>query len=303
MEQNHLIIDRSMRIRAVAQPNGYLQLNQPLPLKTPEDWSEALEQLDGASTLFLAFTPDIVETEGVTIGRYHDSGLEDELFWGLVDCGLTSATRERMIAHAIRKERLRIAQLLHDTICQEMLGLAFATRAIGKLTASQPERAQEEWQNLADDAGQSVERIRSLSAALNPQSVTNDRMAKLLDAMKNTTWSRPRVNISGEQGLSTSISTPQARLAYAIITELLLLWGECPETEEVSIALETTSQALEFRILADPDRSRNSPCKYPSHLLKVHLDQLEDHGGSHQPVCNEQGTMYGTITLIPKISS
>ena len=303
MEPIHLLIDRSMRIRASSQARPYLQQNQPLPIAELENWTKALDQLTQEATLFLAFENEIEEAEGVTVGRYHDSELTEELFWGVVEVNLHSQTRDRMMAHAVRKERLRIAQLLHDTICQEMLGLAFATRAVGNLTASQPDRAQAEWQQLSDDAGQSVERIRSLSAALNPQSVTNERMAKLLVAMQSTTWSRPTVSIRGESGLADTITTPQARLAYSIMTEVLLQWSETPETDEVAVEFDTKADTLQMRILTDPDIAHDSPCKSPSHLLKVYIDQLEAYGGSHQPIRNEQGTLYGTVTMIPRIFS
>ncbi len=88
---------------------------------------------------------------------------------------------EAEIAEASRLERQRIGQDLHDTLGQQLTGIAFQSKALARKLTRRSDKEAEDAQQIADLVNQAIDQARSLARGLCPVELQAEGLMTALD--------------------------------------------------------------------------------------------------------------------------
>lgn len=103
------------------------------------------------------------------------------MFTGVIHDITNRRRLEREILEASANEQRRVGHELHDGVCQQLTGIAFAAELlVRKLQAKAPEVVPQV-QKLADEVDQAITQARTLARGLNPVEIHADSLPSALD--------------------------------------------------------------------------------------------------------------------------
>lgn len=122
--------------------------------------------------------------EVLTRGQHFPAGIEDDDRWVGTTLDVTELRRlERRILEVARDEQQRLGQDLHDTLGQELAGLAFLAKAIENKLTKECSTATSDARQLSLLATRSVSHARRISHGLAPVDVSSEGLAHELNTL------------------------------------------------------------------------------------------------------------------------
>ncbi len=147
------------------------------------------------------------------------------------------------------KERRRIAEEVHDTICQI---LVISKLKLELLVKKAPEEHRRELQQIAEFLGESIDRIRTLTFELSPPVLYELGLTAALNDLAERTAKKHGVAVSFE-GRDLAVALPEdvGFLVYRAVQELLVNAVKHAEPDHITVALRKNANHLEIAVADD----------------------------------------------------
>ena len=198
-------------------------------------------------------------SQGEVLCRGKDGGILPVEIWALqirregrrLLLAISDASEARFLEHAFLdaadREQRRIGKEMHDHLCQQILGAAFAVKALAGDLGREGSRHAEQLHELARMVNETVSHVRDISRTLHPVELESGELQPaiqgLADRMKQTVACE--FQCSGE----VPRPSPQSALhAYRIIQETILHALHHTGATRVSIRLSAKGDSLRIEI-------------------------------------------------------
>lgn len=204
---------------------------------------------------------------------------------------ISDATESRFLEHAFLdaadREQKRIAKEMHDHLCQQILGAAFAVKALAGDLGREGSRHAEQLHELARMVNETVSHARDISRSLHPVELESGELRSsiqgLSDRMKHTLACE--FHCSGE----VPCTNPDSALhAYRVIQETVLHAHHHTGATKVCIHLSAKGSSLRLEVsdnganegplTADPSHIASKTLRYRAKALRGQL-RLKFHTG------------------------
>jgi two-component system sensor kinase FixL len=102
-------------------------------------------------------------------------------------------TMEKQIADISEREQSRIGQDLHDSLCQQLVSVAYATEILRLALEQQQSAESAKVETIAEMVNQSITQARQFARGLYPVRLEADGLSSALEELANTVQSRAKV--------------------------------------------------------------------------------------------------------------
>lgn len=116
----------------------------------------------------------LVETEGAAATPANLASLRAIASQAAVALGTTLLCIDRAQRLAVQEERIRFAREIHDTVSQNLFGIAFALDGLGKLLPDHPDTVKDELENIRQVAERARAEVRQSLLDIWPSALTAD---------------------------------------------------------------------------------------------------------------------------------
>lgn len=159
---------------------------------------------------------------------------------------------ERRVAEASDHEQRRIGEDLHDGLCQQLVGAAFATRKLAARLADLSLPETKDAGEIADLLGEAISEARDAARGLYLVQLETDGLLFALEELAGQVRSRNRIACEFVDKSSTSIADE------AVITSLFRIAQEAvnnavKHAKASRIAITLTAEAGQFRLEVEDD--------------------------------------------------
>jgi signal transduction histidine kinase len=160
---------------------------------------------------------------------------------------------QRLLADARETERLRIAQELHDSVVQDLLGLRYQLSAVatGVRAGGAPDEAAASLQGVEDQLATTVSRIRDLIAELRPTGLDE---AGLVGALENLAADArsgdTQVTLDIDPG-ARELARPTALCLFRVAQEAVRNALQHADPRHVTVRLRLRPRAIVLRVSDD----------------------------------------------------
>ena len=103
------------------------------------------------------------------------------MFTGIMHDITNRRRLEREVLEASANEQRRVGHELHDGLCQQLTGVAFAVELLARRLEAEAPAAVAQVRKLADEVDQAITQARTLARGLNPVEIHPDGLAAALD--------------------------------------------------------------------------------------------------------------------------
>lgn len=160
---------------------------------------------------------------------------------------------QRLLADARETERLRIAQELHDSVVQDLLGLRYQLSAVatGVRAGGAPDEAAASLQGVEDQLATTVSRVRDLIAELRPTGLDE---AGLVGALENLAADArsgdTQVTLDIDPG-ARELARPTALCLFRVAQEAVRNALQHADPRHVTVRLRLRPRAIVLRVSDD----------------------------------------------------
>ena len=167
---------------------------------------------------------------------------------------IRDVTESRFLEHAFLdaadREQRRMAKEMHDHLCQQILGAAFAVKALAGDLGREGSRHAEQLHELARMVNETVAQARDISRGLHPVELESGELRSAVQGLSDRmSHSLPCVFHCSE---NVPVVNPDSALhAYRIIQEAILHALHHTSAEKVSIRLSAKGGSLRIEISDD----------------------------------------------------
>jgi PAS domain S-box-containing protein len=205
---------------------------------------------------------------------------------------ISDVSESRFLEHAFLdaadREQRHIAKEMHDHLCQQILGAAFAVKALASDLGREGSRHAEQLHELARMVNETVTHVRDISRSLHPVELDAGELRSaiqgLCERMKNTLACKFRCS------QDVPVTVPDSALhAYRIIQETILHALHHTGATKVSIQLSakgglfrieiSDNGANEGPLTADPNHFASKTLRYRAKAIRGRL-RLRFQGGA-----------------------
>lgn len=181
---------------------------------------------------------------------------------------ISDLTESRFLEHAFLdaadREQQRIAKEMHDHLCQQILGAAFAVKALAGDLGREGSRHAEQLHDLARMVNETVSHARDISRTLHPAELESGDLRSVIEALSD----RMKQTLPCEFHCSENVSCTSPDLAlhaYRIVQETILHALHDTEATKVSINLSTRGGSLRIEI-SDNGAKEGPLTAQPNHI-------------------------------------
>lgn len=159
---------------------------------------------------------------------------------------------ERQISEASEREQRRIGEDLHDGLCQQLVGAAFAARKLAARLADLTMRETDDATRLAELLGESISQARDMARGLYLVELGADGLTSALEELATQTQSRHAVSCrfvdqSADAVLDETSATSLFRIAQEAVNNAL----KHAQAGQITLTLASDTQRIELRIEDD----------------------------------------------------
>jgi PAS domain S-box-containing protein len=205
---------------------------------------------------------------------------------------ISDMSESRFLEHAFLdaadREQRRIAKEMHDHLCQQILGAAFAVKALAGDLGREGSRHAEQLHELARMVNETVSHVRDISRSLHPVELESGELRSAIQGL----CERMKHTLACEFHCSQElpVAVPDSALhAYRIIQETILHALHHTGATKVSIHLSakgglfrieiSDNGAKEGPLTADPNHFASKTLRYRAKAIRGQL-RLKFHGGA-----------------------
>ena len=244
-----------------------------------------------------------VSSDGVSqcevLCRAKDRSIVPVEIWGLqlrrgsrrLLLAISDATESRFLEHAFLdaadREQRRIAKEMHDHLCQQILGTAFAVKALAGDLDREGSRHAEQLHELARLVNETVSHVRDISRTLHPVELESGELQAAIHGLAD----RLKHTLTCEFHCLGDVPRPSAQSAlhaYRITHETILHALHHTGATEVSIRLSSKGDSLRLEIsdngikegplTADSNHIASKSLRYRAKAMRGQL-RLKFHNG------------------------
>jgi PAS domain S-box-containing protein len=204
---------------------------------------------------------------------------------------ISDATESRFLEHAFLdaadREQRRIGKEMHDHLCQQILGAAFAVKALAGDLAREGSRHAEQLHELARMVNETVAQVRDISRTLHPVELESGELRSAIEGLVG----RMKTALPCEFHCAGDVPRPSAQSAlhaYRIIQETILHALHHTGATKVSIRLSAKGDSLRIEIFdngtkegpltADANHIASKTLRYRAKAIRGQL-RLKFHSG------------------------
>jgi PAS domain S-box-containing protein len=211
---------------------------------------------------------------------------------------LSDVSESKFLEHAFLeaadRERQRLAKEMHDHLCQQILGAAFAVKALAGDLGREGSRHAEQLHELARMVNETVSHVRDISRSLHPVELESGELRSATKGLCDRTASTLPCEFHCFQELPV-ISPEVALHAYRIIQETILHALHHTEATKVSVHLSTKgvlfrieisdNGATEGPLTADPNHFASKTLRYRAKAIHGQLRLKFQSGAGTSVAC------------------
>ena len=204
---------------------------------------------------------------------------------------ISDATESRFLEHAFLdaadREQRRIGKEMHDHLCQQILGAAFAVKALAGDLGREGSRHAEQLHELARMVNETVAQVRDISRTLHPVELESGELQSAIEGLAG----RMKNALPCQFHCAGDVPRPSAQSAlhaYRIIQETILHALHHTGATKVSIRLSTKGDSLRIEIFdngtkegpltADANHIASKTLRYRAKAIRGQL-RLKFHNG------------------------
>lgn len=204
---------------------------------------------------------------------------------------ISDATESRFLEHAFLdaadREQRRIGKEMHDHLCQQILGAAFAVKALAGDLGREGSRHAEQLHELARMVNETVSQVRDISRSLHPVELESGELPSAIQGLAD----RMKAALACEFHCLGDVPRPSAQSAlhaYRIIQETILHALHHTEATKVSIRLSAKGDSLRIEVFdngskegpltADANHIASKTLRYRAKAIRGQL-RLKFHRG------------------------
>ena len=204
---------------------------------------------------------------------------------------ISDATESRFLEHAFLdaadREQRRIGKEMHDHLCQQILGAAFAVKALAGDLGREGSRHAEQLHELARMVNETVSQVRDISRTLHPVELESGELQSAIQGLA----ARMKHTLSCEFHCLGDVPRPSAQSAlhaYRIVHETILHALHHTGATKVSIRLSAKGDSLRIEIFdngtkegpltADANHFASKTLRYRAKAIRGQL-RLKFHSG------------------------
>jgi PAS domain S-box-containing protein len=171
---------------------------------------------------------------------------------------------ERQVAETSEREQRRLGADLHDGVCQQLVGIAFAARILAdKLSADRPDESRNAAE-IADMLNAALAQTRTVARGLYLVELEDGGLVPALEELASQTRFRHRVDCAFDARVSRPVDDPAvSRELYRITQEAVANALKHGLPTRIRIGLEADHRSIRLRVSNDgqpvrPDAARDA---------------------------------------------
>lgn len=205
---------------------------------------------------------------------------------------------ERQIGEVSDREQRRLGQDLHDGLCQQLVGMAFAAQMLASQLREDNRPEAQEADRMTESLNDAITQARDIARGLYPVQLEMGGLASALEELATRVRSRHRLNCSFVDRATapiteTSITTNLFRIAQEAVGNAL----KHAKAKHVSITLDANESQLILRITDDGVGLKNVS-NHPGMGLHIMQHRAQMIGGTCTIAAASEGGTVVTCTLL-----